>query len=205
MTAFCVIGDVEALTQVTYSTLTNPTAAQVTAWIVDISAWIEEYTGMKYSEQTETNEKHDGDGTPYIKTDKYPITSVSSLVVDGATLTENTHFWIESKAGGLIECLTAPIEAVEGYAEGHKNITITYKWGKTAVPQAIEEFCAVIVALKALNAAFLKSNVSGVIKAYNDGDVAITYSETETNTTDLLKRYAELKATVPKKIGMEVT
>jgi len=202
--AIITITEVQAITQVTYSGSTNPTSTQVGTWITEVETWLEEWTGIKFTEQTATAEKHDGDGTPYILTDYYPITSITSLVVDNATLTADSDYWLLDATAGMIECKVAPLKRVEGSTEGHSNSVITYKYGRTTVAQNIKELAATIVALRAINAATLASNPAGSIKSYSDGDVSITYSETDASTTELLRRYEELKLQTPRRTVMKV-
>lgn len=204
MADLCTISDVQALTQQTYSGSTTPTSTQVSAWITDISAEIEAWTGKKYASTTATAEKHSGNGTVYIMTKYYPILTISSLTVDGTTLIQNTDYWIEDSNGGLIECAAQPIERAEGDSSGHENISITYTYGLSAIPAYVKQFCAYRVALQAVGAATMAGTSSGAVKSYSDGDVSIQYADGDGIVAGLIRRYEELKKLVPRKFEMKV-
>lgn len=200
----CVIGDVQAWTQVTYSGSTAPTSTQVSAWITAITSYIEELTGRKFTETTVTGEKHSGSGTNIILTKRYPVSSVTSLVVDGVTLVENTDFWIREPRCGAIETLQEPEKAIDGIDGGRNNITITYKHYDTEIPASLAELCAVIVAMKAQTAALMATSSQGAVKSYSDGDVSISYADGDKLAGALIARYEELKNIVPRRLHIEI-
>jgi hypothetical protein len=204
MADFCVIADVQAITQVTYSGSTLPTSTQVSSWIADITAFIEEQTGRKYASQTTTAEKHSGDGSPFIMLDNYPLLTVTTLIVDGTTLTSGTGYWIADAKAGIIECLSSAEQREEGESDGHENITVTYTWGASAVPASIKEYCAVLVAMKALSASSIASTSSGALKSYSDGDVSLTYQDGDKVAASLIETYERVKSQVPRKLGVAV-
>jgi hypothetical protein len=201
---YCSIGDVEACTGAIYTDATTPSTLDVMMWIATATEFINEYSGRKFSSNSSTEEKHSGDGTPYIMLTNYPIQAISELIVDSATLTLGTDFWIADANAGVIECLNAPIQKIEGEAAGHENISVTYTWGTNSVPGQIRDFAACIVAMKALSAASMTSTSGGAVKSYTDGDVSLTYNDGDTIASALIANYERLKALVPQKISVAV-
>lgn len=193
----CATSDVEAELQMTLSTLTTPTLAQVQTWITEVTDKISEETGKKYASTTATSEKHDGDGTPFVLLDHYPVLTITSLVVDGITLTASTDYWIYDYGAGQLELKTPAIPRAEESTSGHENIVVTYTYGFSAVPSAVKELCVVLVALKALSAAALKKTDLGALKSYSDGDVTLNYADTDKAAESLWRRYQELRKVVP--------
>lgn len=203
MVDLCSITDVQAITQQTYSGSTTPTDAQVNLWITQVSGAIESWVGFSFSSQTATDEKQDGNGTEFIQVKNRPLIAVTSLVVDGKTLVANTDYWVEDSLGGLIELANMPCERVPGSTIGHQNIILTYTYGKTSIPPEVKEYCAIIVAMKALGSSSLVSSSGGSIKSYDDGDVSITYAgslDDSLGLQSLINRYNELKILIPRKV-----
>lgn len=205
MTNLCAVADVEALTQQTYSTTTKPTLAQVTQWVTDVSAEVEDWVGTKFASTTVTGEKHSGDGTVFLLLDNGSLITITSLVVDGATLTLGTDYIIEDAVAGFIEFIgVIPQARVEGSTVGHENIVVSYTYGNTTIPSYVKQFCAVRIALMAVGAATMAGSSSGSTKSYDDGDVSIQYADGSGLMQSLLLRYDELKRQMPRKASMRV-
>lgn len=200
----CAIADVQALVQKTYSGSTTPTSTEVTNWITDLSGVIADMTGYKYSSNTATSEKHDGNGTPYIMLNYFPVLTVTSLVVDTDTLVANTDYWLKDADAGIIECLTNPYMRTENNATGQQNITVTYTYGITTISKSLKQLCAVMVALKAISADALANNPGGILKQYSDGDVSLSYQDGDRAAAGLLEQYKQLRENVPSRVKMQV-
>ncbi|MHB1334517.1 MAG: head-tail connector protein [Candidatus Humimicrobiaceae bacterium] len=85
---------------------------------------IEDYLGVTMINTTYTAEKYDGDGTDVLYLDRYPIVSVTTLIVDEVTITSADYLLYAS--GGKIR-LTGSI-----FTKDYQNISITYSAGHGA-------------------------------------------------------------------------
>lgn len=204
MTDLCQISDVQALTQKAYDLETKPTSGEVNDWIADASARIAERTGRAYTETTVTDEYHDGTGSEFILLDHYPITTMTSLTVDNDALTLNTDYWVKDADAGVIECKIAPAKRASGLATGHRNVKASYKYGLTAIPSSVKDLCAVMVALKAIDAGAQYGSTNGPLKSYSDGDVSISYAESDKLAGGLIERHRALLLEVPQKVSVSI-
>ena len=201
---FCSVADVQALTGTTYTASTTPKLSEVQIWCSDMTSFVKDYTGRNYQSMTATAEKHSGDGTPYIMLDYYPIITITSLVVDNATLVSGTDYWIADQKAGVIECLSLPEEKIEGDAQGHENITVSYTYGAAAIPASIKDYTAALVAMKALSSAAIANTSGGELKSYSDGDVSLTYNDGDKVAASLIANYERLKTIVPVKVSFAI-
>jgi hypothetical protein len=96
---------------------------------------------------TYTGENHSGDGNWRIHTREYPVTEVTSVAVDGATVAQAVNpgdqGWILTDAeAGAIELVGHLFEV------GTANVSLTYKAGFAAIPADIEQAVIELVAWK---------------------------------------------------------
>lgn len=108
------------LGQMTYSnTAAGTVAAFIDSIILDVDAQIARYTGRTYETATFT-ETYDGDGTPFLQLNNYPVASVTSIswVADDGSLTAwPTNTYRFEASTGRVQ-LDAAYQVYGGGAQG---------------------------------------------------------------------------------------
>jgi hypothetical protein len=86
---------------------------------------IDSHCGQSFS-QIETTEKYDGDGHTLLFFDHSPILSVTQVLLDGEDITA--------------DCITYKtyISHLEGFTPGRQNVTISYTYGYSEIPELIQ-------------------------------------------------------------------
>ncbi len=85
---------------------------------------IEDYLGVPMINTAYTAEKYDGDGTDILYLERYPIISVTTLIVDDVTIT-SAYYFLYSNMGKI---------KLDGsiFTKDYQNISITYSAGHGA-------------------------------------------------------------------------
>lgn len=101
-----------------------------------LSGRIEDWCGRKFTAQTFTAEKYDGDGETILPLKQYPINSVTAITIDGVAVDvdDETTFKIYSEEGYL---WYAP-----GWSQAYPlGIAVTYNAGYSTMPTGLEMAC----------------------------------------------------------------
>ncbi len=107
------------------------------------SSRMETYCGRNFKVR-EYTEYQDGDGTPTVFTDHYPITSVSSLWDDTEREFTDSSNDLLSSADYMIYSDEGSIRLYNDettFNKGYQNIKITYSGGYETLPGDLEEAC----------------------------------------------------------------
>lgn len=188
---------------------TNPTLEEVQARILAESDWIDSYTGHAWRERKVTNEYRDFENTYYwrsgmpIKLQKRDIrTPLSSDKgdkiefwqgddyidwVSDPSYTEgrNGDYWVNESEGFLY------VYRRQIFFRRHKEIRLSYRYGKDQVPQAVQNACARRVAADFLEAQQYRITVPGNEEAPDPAKVAEAWRE---QTMKMLEPYKEVKS-----------
>lgn len=140
------MADLTTLTDVKlWLNITSDTSdAILTKLIAGASSFIEGWLSRPLASAAYT-ERYNGTGAYAMLLNNYPITAVSSLVIDGATVpaaassTGNGYLF---DTGGLY--LVGPY----CFTRGRQNITITYTAGYATIPANIQQACFELVSKK---------------------------------------------------------
>ncbi len=106
-------------------------------WATD---FIHSYCGRTFP-QGSYDEYYDGDGTDNLLSHQFPVTSVSSLEVDGVVKDATKDFVLYAPLG-LIRLKLGV------FPRGKKNIRLQYTAGYSSIPKDLEQACIELVALK---------------------------------------------------------
>ncbi len=178
-------------------------------WLTWADARLEELVGKKYSEQTVTNEYHDGNDSDELLLDHYPITSITSIQftedngLTWATLSATAYTFYPDE--GRVMFYPDPNGDTDidvlNFSEGVRNWRVTYKYGETSVP-ALVEFLASLLVAQIYN--INTSGVSGTVSSERIGDYAVSYDTgSDIPTDDLIKEIvAQIRNINPQAKGM---
>jgi hypothetical protein len=138
------------------------------AEILAVSQAIEDYCNRTFMERTLSSEKIDGDGTIELRL-RYPIIEISSISNDGVSVVETTNYEQYARTG-LVILTDGTI-----WANGHKKITITYRYGYAYddLPRSIRSAANLWVMKRFSD---IRENRVGVINV-NRGDESLTYEK----------------------------
>ncbi len=103
--------------------------------ITAASAWIKSFLNRDVLE-TAYLDTFDGTGTPKLMLPQYPITSLTSVTVDGVAVDLATLVF----RGAVLTRTDGAI-----FPMGYGNVAVSYKAGFTAIPADIEQACVEIV------------------------------------------------------------
>lgn len=117
-----------------YVAVAQADEALVTRLLAAASAWFEKQVDRKIASATYTDELHSGDGSQEIVPCQYPVTSVTTVTIDGEEIPKaigTAYGWV----------LMDSVIYLRGYRadEGRGNIAITYVAGFSAVPEDIKQ------------------------------------------------------------------
>ena len=117
--------------------------------IIDaVSALFASEADPDFKSATYTAEKHDGNGKSYLYLDHYPVTTFTSLTLDGTTLTQDTEFFVDMDEG-ILECGYTGWPGImypAKWTSQRQGIVVTYIAGYAAVPADVKMACLVEVA-----------------------------------------------------------
>lgn len=118
------------------------------AWSEMVEDLIDEYTGTTYAGASTYTESYDGDGTDTIHLEHTPISSVTSVSVDGVALQSSEYKVYESGFIRLVSSTGSAIDAAVGsvgstFPVGQQNVTVVYVGGYANVPGRVR-FAATI-------------------------------------------------------------
>lgn len=193
-----------------FDTDTNPSEQEVRRRIAGESNWVDTHTGHAWRERTVQEEYHDlsglyrwQSGTPIslgmrdirtpldsAKDDKLEVWDGSNWIdyVSNTDYKEgrNEDFWIEDSIGMLY------LYRRYVFSDRHREIRLTYRYGKQNVPQDIRDAVA-----KRVAATFLESQQYRVTTPENDdGPNAEKVAETWREQTEKdVDKYTEIKST----------
>lgn len=140
---------------------------------------IAEYLGLdNMLTTTYTDEKHDGDGIPYIYTDHKPIVTVTSLTEDDISLgTENTDYYVYGKAGYIRldgdtfdndELQNIKITYTAGYGAARANVPRPLKLALKKWVAAVYRGDVVDISSRFEQGAYQNTSVTGMPKAVEE-------------------------------------
>ena len=142
-----------------------------------------------FKEQTFTDEKHDGDGSPVIQVDQYPIVSVASLkITESGTALDSGDYWIYA-ASGQIRLKTQSVQRLP------QTVTITYDAGYDPLPDELVQSILIAAAFRSKKR---DHNAEGVDRQ-SHGDQSTSYITTAypAIVTDIWNYYRRKRATAP--------
>lgn len=111
------------------------------------SQFIEQYTKRVLKTATYTSEKYNGNGTHFLQLDKYPVTTLTSVILwntsnnsASTTYSQYTDYLLQDDGS------TGMIWLRQGFAQGVNNYQITYTAGytTTTMPYDIRYACALL-------------------------------------------------------------
>ena len=103
--------------------------------ITAVSAWVENYL-TRNIHTAQYVDTVDGSDTKSITFDNYPITAVSSVIVDGKTINASSYRWRNSSVTLIDGCIFSR----------RSIITVTYTAGYASIPVDLAQACIEIVA-----------------------------------------------------------
>lgn len=138
---YCTYADVKKFCHIARNNSNNN--EKIKELIPKASAMIDSETNRFFNQRTITNEIHD-DETKTIEENKlfpkyFPIISVTSLVENTITLTENTDFYVYDNF----------IRKTTDFIPDYKGISLTYVAGKAIIPDLIRQICTEITSILA--------------------------------------------------------
>ena len=177
MADYCTQSDIEKYLNITFNIDPDPT---VSAIITHVSALIDSYCNRDFTSHSNEIEYHDGKGKGHnvIILKNYPVLAVNSVVEDGTTLTETTHYiWFED--GRIIKCSEGYVDADEWYWKAKlKTIKVDYNYGYTTVPQEIKTI-AIQLCVEWLKKYPFKFTETGTANTVSMAGVNVNYSDME--------------------------
>ncbi len=176
MSAFCTIADLAAFLQITIPYDSEPALRAIR----EASAAIESYCGQQLYAVMGDKLTLDGIGGRRLFLPELPVTAVTEVVVDGATLTEGDDY----KLGqwGILWRIGARWPA------GIQNIEVTYDHGYETIPDIIAAVCTRSAA-RSYQAGLRAAEMAGVpgVQGTTLGDYSVQYgSEGSAGTPNAL-------------------
>ncbi len=163
---------IEALLLESITTSSTPTSTQVNTFIEWADDLINSKTGTVFELNLASSEVHSYDGNGFVRVDKGPIVSVSSISVDQNGFNSATADWQTLSEGRL----AANDFYIDEYdprrinfktsttgnspVRGIQNLKITYNYGRTTVPFIVEELSTALVVNKVLQAKIMSNTFS---------------------------------------------
>lgn len=117
----------------------------VTNAIANAEEYVEVYTGRAWTTKTATAEKYDGNGSNslLIRPDHTPVISVTTLTIDGTSVTPSTLYLYNNR--GEIK-LSATSQVSYFTTATPQNVVLTYTYGEATTPQKIKNLAATLAA-----------------------------------------------------------
>lgn len=152
--------------------------------IVAASKFIETWISRDLSSRSYT-ETYDGPGGRRLSLRAYPVTAVTSLTIDGATIpaaASSTDLGYVISGRGL---------ALRGYrfTEGVENVAVTYVAGYDSVPVDVAQACKELVGLRYKE----RDRIGYVSKAVGGEVVAYSQKDMSEAVKTLLNAYREVR------------
>lgn len=139
-------------------------------WLINVcSSTIENYCRRIFKTQT-FEEEIDGNDHRYISLENFPITSVSSVTINGTDITPDQYV-VKKKIGVLARLRNDIISGINYnrynpiWPSGDCNIQVTYTAGLDEIPPDLEHACILFVM------SFYKSDVANFSTTFTDGFV----------------------------------
>jgi hypothetical protein len=136
--SYCTIADAKAITGVELPQVL----------LDEAMALIHEYTDYRW-EETSITETISGDRGKWLYL-KSPIISITSITIDGETLTEDDDYEIRHETG--------MVRIYMGCSYGHDNIVVVYSYGYTSSHNRYAQTIPLVKGAEARLALFLKRN-----------------------------------------------
>jgi len=160
------------LERYTLQTIDASFDAQITSWIESIEKFIEKYTGRIFIADTTASEKvYDGEGGSKQKFDEFISLTKVEIGEDTKTEIESDDYRIYPNN----EERKNKIQLKENYfTKGYQNVTITAKWGYSAVCPA-----DIILAATTLLAGIINysNDAKGKIRSESIGRYTVAYTD----------------------------
>jgi len=160
------------LERYTLQTIDASFDAQITSWIESIEKFIEKYTGRIFIADTTASEKvYDGEGGSKQKFDEFISLTKVEIGEDTKTEIESDNYRIYPNNDERKN----KIQLKENYfTKGYQNVTITAKWGYSAVCPA-----DIILAATTLLAGIINysNDAKGKIRSESIGRYTVAYTD----------------------------
>jgi len=139
---YTTVDKVKKYSQVQYTDLGFADDPNFESWITNTlipaaEGYVDAYCGRDFNQNTVT-ETYDGNDKNYLFLKHYPVLSVSSVKVSGTAINNSDYIW---KSSGLIK-----LKGDAKFPKGVGNIEVTYTYGYSSVPTAIDDVTARIAA-----------------------------------------------------------
>lgn len=145
----CEQSDVEAIIQVTFG---DP-ADSIVAFLIGIAtARIETLVDRTFADEAGIIETLDGGGRSTLYLSKWPVSTITSVVEDGVTLTANEHYLAYMDRGKLVRGTSS---SRWRWTYNRQGVVVTYDGGYATIPADIVGVCAGLVGRMFLAAAAL--------------------------------------------------
>lgn len=138
------------------------------------------YIGFDPQAHAGTVENHDGTGSPELYLDRPPIDTITSVVLNGVTLTEgvDNDFVVYPEAGYLLR------RGGRIWTAKPRSIVVTYDGGWATVPPDIVVASAQVAArMFQAGAAALPEGAEGIRQINLAGSDSVTFTDTAQNVT----------------------
>lgn len=131
-------------------TSTQTSTADVDEFIDDAEAWLESFLQTAFTTRVVTAEKYDGSGSTFMFLKRYPILSLTSLSIDGVTVTTSNVAVYNSSGRLLLKSTAEKSYFVSPSTTTPQNVIVSYTYGTTTVPRNVKKATAKLAAMNAL-------------------------------------------------------
>jgi len=144
---YCTTSDAARAAGLSLTGLPSPMIeANITSHIEEAEAVINRICNTTFSETTVTTEYHDGNDMDTLILDHYPITTLTSLTIQGTSITTSKVYVYTGMAGAGKLRLHNDAEATSFRSDYPQGIVVAYKYGYSAVPTIIRRAAANLAA-----------------------------------------------------------
>lgn len=170
--------------------------SDVMRWIVMATAEVDRITGQIWDSRSAT-ETFNGNNTEFYHTRKFPVISVTSLDINGTTITVG-NLEIDEEVGRI--GLDSGCETGLFYTDtnGFQKNTIVYTYGRSTIPQEIRKLTACIAAIMTLT-----EQTGGTyddVTSFTLGTRTISVGEPWVNIENAMKHLQKMVDTLMKQI-----
>lgn len=168
----------------------------LTGLINACSTAIEDYCRRAFNTTTYTDEQYDGNNTPFLNLENFPVQSVSSVSLDGVVL-DPSQYRLKNKTGVLSRIGPYP-NTFTGLSisrfntlwnRGFANIEVTYTAGFDVIPAPVNLACQMFVA------SIFKADIASFSTTFTDG-FAFKANDMPVQVKLLLQPYVDTSAGV---------